>query len=431
MHKGSFDITLDSISKIEGHASLDVHIHNGEVANVRLKVSENMRFFKEAVRGKRFSSAHQLVSRICGTCSTAHLMGSIECIENIFNVPRSEQTIALKHLTMNGLQIRDHAMHLFFFCLPDLFGKDSVLDFKSDAEKRLLHKALHVKEVGGSIGNIVAGRTVHPPNPTIGGFIRAPKKEEVAALIRAIRAERENAIGFVDLFYDWGKALERKTKYVATRHTFYNFWEGELCDSLGRCIPSVTFTEYLHKVVIPYSQAEGFLYKGDTYMVGALARMNIGRDTLHRDTKRDLGKHISAFPSNNIFHNNLAQAIEIVHAMDHSLELLEAMEFRDEKPPVVEPKEAGGTSIVEAPRGTLYYYLEFDGSGNVALADLVIPTAQNHIMMEKDTGLLVQQCLDNDMPRQQIERELETLIRAYDPCMSCATNFLQVNWKRG
>jgi len=88
----------------------------------------------------------------------------------------------------------------------------------------------------------------------------------------------------------------------------------------------------------------------------------------------------------------------------------------------------GEEVIVEAPRGTLYYYLEFDSAGNIALADLVIPTAQNQVMMEKDIGLLVQQCLDQNIPRDQIEREIEILIRAYDPCMSCATHFLQVNW---
>ncbi|MEM3364239.1 MAG: nickel-dependent hydrogenase large subunit [Candidatus Micrarchaeia archaeon] len=429
MHKEDFEITLDSISKIEGHAGLDIIVRSGEVRGVRLKVSENLRFFKESVRGKKFVNAHQLVSRICGTCSTAHLMGCIECIENVFGITPTPQAAVLKHLTMNGLQVRDHAMHLFFFCLPDLFGKDSVLDFKSDKEKEILHKALHVKEVGNSIGTIIAGRAVHPTIPTIGGFAKAPQPGDVKKLISMIREERDHAIEFVELFGEWDKTLVRKTKYVATKNSFYNFWEGQLCDSNGVCIPEFSFTEHLYKVVIPYSQAEGFLYKGETYMVGALARMNVGKDTLHKDTKRDLGKYISKFPSDNIFHNNLAQAIEIVHAFDHSLELLETTEFRDEKPQPVEPKEAGGTGIVEAPRGTLYYYLEFDAAGNVSVADLVIPTAQNHIMMEKDAGLLAQKCIEQGIPKEQIERELEMLIRAYDPCMSCATHFLQVNWK--
>ncbi|MGB9634944.1 MAG: Ni/Fe hydrogenase subunit alpha [Candidatus Micrarchaeia archaeon] len=428
MHKEDFEITLNNISKIEGHAGLDVKVRSGEVEHVKLRVFENMRFFKEAAIGRRFNSVHQLVSRICGTCSTAHLMGCIECIEHIFDIPVSEQSKALKHLTMNGLHIRDHAMHLFFFCLPDLLGKDSVLDFKSEEEKELLHKALHIKEVGNSMGNIIAGRAVHPTLPTIGGFLHVPKKDDVAMLIKMIKEERDTAIEFVDLFYEWDKSLERDTNYIATVSDKYNFWEGYIADSKGVCIPDFNFTDYLNRVVIPYSQAEGFLYEGDTYMVGAIARMNLGKDTLHKNTRKDVGKYLSVFPSKNIYHNNLAQAIEIVHALDHSLEILESTEFKEERPPVFEPRSAGGTGIVEAPRGTLYYYLEFDSAGNVSMADIVIPTAQNQVMMEKDIGMLVQQMLNAGATREHIEREIEILIRAYDPCMSCATHFLQVNW---
>lgn len=429
MHKENFEITLDTISKIEGHAGMDIEVRNGEVQQVRLRVAENMRFFREAVRGKRFNSAHQLVSRICGTCSAAHLMGSIECIEKIFGIHPAEQVMALKHLTMNAMQIRDHAMHLFFFCLPDVFGKDSVLDFKSDNEKDILHKALHIKEAGNMMGNIIGGRSVHPTLPTIGGFMKIPKKEDLNAIAKTLRAERESMLELAGIFQEWDKELMHETNYVATEHNLYNFLEGALTDSRGFCIPDFAFTSHLNRVVKPYSQATGFLYKGDTYMVGALARMNIGKNSLHRDTKRDLAGAISKFPSKNVYHNNLAQAIEIVHAIDHSLDLLEGLEPKEERPPQFSPTIAGGTGIVEAPRGTLYYYFEFDDKGAVAEADLVIPTAQNHIIIEKDCGQLVQQCIGSGMGKKDIERELEILIRAYDPCMSCASNFLKVNWK--
>ncbi len=429
MHKTD-DITLDSICKIEGHASLDVKVLNGEVKNVKLKVVENMRFFKEAVLGKKFSSVQSLVSRICGTCSTAHFMGAIECIEHTFNAGVSEQSLMLKHLVMNSMQIRDHAMHLFFFCLPDLFNKDSILDFKSDSEKSLLHDALHVKEVGNAMGRKIAGRSVHPLHPTVGGFSKLPSNDDIKSLIRMIKSERDKAVQFVDLFYDWDKVLERDTNYIATHMgDDYNFLEGNIYDSKGVCIPDFAFTNYLNKVVVPYSQAEGFLYGGETYMVGALARMNINKGNLHKYTRRDLSKHISRFPSKNAYDNNLAQAIEIVHAMDHSLEILERLELRNEPVQEIKPVAAGGTGIVEAPRGTLYYYMEFGGEGVVDKIEIVIPTAQNQIMIEKDCGLLVQNCLNADMDKDEIKRELEILIRAYDPCMSCATHFLEVNWK--
>jgi coenzyme F420-reducing hydrogenase alpha subunit len=197
----------------------------------------------------------------------------------------------------------------------------------------------------------------------------------------------------------------------------------------GLCISKNYFRQHLQKAVIPYSQAPGFAYKGKAYIVGALARMNISKDTLHRQTRKDLAKHLKAFPSDNVFHNNLAQAIEIIHCIDSSIELLETMEFREEPKVVPKLKRAEGIGVLEAPRGTLYYNLRIDDSGKIEFADLVIPTSQNQIKMDIDIGALVQHKLDTGAEQEDIPLEIEKLIRAYDPCMSCATHFLKVNWK--
>jgi len=129
MHKGSFDINIENLSKIEGHTNLDVAVRDGKVVSAKLQIDENKRFFTSAAIGKPAIAVNQLVSRICGTCSIAHLLCSIKCVENAFGVQPSEQTMKLRDLLYYGLQIRDHAMHLYLFCLPDLFGKDSVLEF--------------------------------------------------------------------------------------------------------------------------------------------------------------------------------------------------------------------------------------------------------------------------------------------------------------
>jgi coenzyme F420-reducing hydrogenase alpha subunit len=87
-----------------------------------------------------------------------------------------------------------------------------------------------------------------------------------------------------------------------------------------------------------------------------------------------------------------------------------------------------GVGVIEAPRGTLYYHMRVDDEGKVRDVELVIPTAQNQVNMEKNIGGLVQQKLDEGMPREKIKYEVEKLVRAYDPCMSCATHFLKLNW---
>jgi len=199
-----------------------------------------------------------------------------------------------------------------------------------------------------------------------------------------------------------------------------------IISSQRKIIPEADFWKHLHKVIIPYSQAAGFQFEGKDFMVGALARMNLNREKLHRQTKRDLAKYIRMFPSENIYHNNLAQAIEIMHCIDHSIELLETKDFKNEPKPEVEIREGRGIGVIEAPRGTLYYAMTLGKNGNIEYGNLVIPTAQNQIKMEKDIKCLVAQNIDKS--KKFIYHEIEKLIRAYDPCMTCATHFLKIKW---
>src|SRR3989338_7736848 len=108
----SFDINIKNLSKVEGHANLDIKVENSEVRSVKLKITENQRFYEQAVRGKPIITAPQLMSRICGTCSIAHVMCCIESIEKAIDLQPTEQTLMMKKLSMYGLMIRDHALHL-------------------------------------------------------------------------------------------------------------------------------------------------------------------------------------------------------------------------------------------------------------------------------------------------------------------------------
>jgi coenzyme F420-reducing hydrogenase alpha subunit len=147
---------------------------------------------------------------------------------------------------------------------------------------------------------------------------------------------------------------------------------------------------------------------------------------LHTETKKDVSKYLNIFPSCNIFHNNLAQAIEILHCIDHSVQILEEVEFKEESQPKYDIHGGRGVGVIEAPRGTLYHMVELNDQGRVRHANFVIPTAQNQIKMEEDMKVLIPQILDRS--KHEIEHELEKVVRAYDPCMSCASHFLRVKW---
>jgi len=424
MHE-DFEISIEGLSKIEGHASLDVKVRKGKVEYVKLKISQSKRFYTQAIRGKMFQSVPQLVSRICGTCSIAHLTCCTEAVEKALHVEPSSQTSLLRKLMTYGMMIRDHAMHLYLFSLPDVLGKDSVLDF-DERQHELVHHAFEVKKAGNDLSKLIGGRAIHPPYAQVGNFSHLPDKNETKQVIEELKKVRSNIFELVRIFYDCPFTFRKRTRFVALTTSDFSFLEGMIKSSQGLIIPESNYWEHLHRVIIPYSQASGYEFEGKDFMVGALSRINLNREKLHKETRRDLAKYIRMFPSENIYHNNLAQAIEVMHCIDHSIEILENTDFKKENNKKIKIKEGKGVGVIEAPRGTLYYAVDLDKEGKILYGNLVIPTAQNQIKMENDIRTLVSRNLDKD--KNFIQYEIEKLIRAYDPCMTCATHFLKVKW---
>lgn len=426
----SFDINIENLTKMEGHANLMVKVKDGKVEDVELQIAENQRFYEQAVRGQPIATAPQLMSRICGTCSVAHLTCCIEAIEKAVGITPTEQSIIMKKLATYGLMIRDHALHLYFFMLPDLIGKDSILDFDENNEKehKLLHDSFDIKRAGNMLSTLVAGKAVHAPYPSVGGFLRVPDKEAVDKTLSELKKVKPQVMDLIDIFFNWDQKFERETDFVSLVTKDFSFLEGEIRTTRGICITEKDYLDHLIKIIIPYSQAAGYEFEGEEFMVGALSRMNLNKDALRKETRDNIHGYLKIFPSNNIFHNNVAQAIEILHSIDHSIEILENTQFRKEelqKPVLTE--DSTGVGVIEAPRGTLYYKVTVGKSGKIKKANVVVPTAQNQINIEKDIAKLVQDSLQT-RTKEQIEFEIEKLIRAYDPCMSCASHFLKVKW---
>lgn len=433
-----FGIKIDSISKTEGHASLIVKVKRGEVKEVKLKVNENKRFFTQAVRGKNFYEVPLLLSRICGTCSIAHALASTEAIERALGVEVSHQTTILRRLLMFGLMIRDHAMHLYFFSLPDIFKKDSILELVNK-KPDLVKEAFEVKSAGNNLSKLVGGRAIHPTFLRIGYFAKIPKEEDVKKVLVELKNVREKVLKLIETFYTLRIDFSSESRYVAVCTPNYNFLEGEIRSSKCKpredgtfyydlIIPEEKYWEFVNRVVLPYSQSTTFQFVGEPYRVGALARINLNWTALDEDTKKDVKKYLECFPSNNIFDNNLSQGIEILHSIDSSTKILEEFKFKEESPPQIKLKSSEGIGVVEAPRGTLYHMIYLNEEGKVKFANLVIPTAQNHIQMELDIKKIIEQNLRKS--KHKIQHLVEMLIRAYDPCFSCASHFLKIRWVR-
>lgn len=432
MHNG--DITIDNITKIEGSAGLKVTVADGKVKDLKFIIQDYRRFYTEAVKGKPFISAPSFLSRICGTCSVAHLFASIEAVEKSQGIEVSPQTKILRRLAYNGLMIRDHALHLYFFVLPDVLGIDSILDIPDDPNNlghTLLHDSFDIKKLGSDITDVIIGAAIHAPFPTIGGFLKLPNESKFADLVRRLEKLRPQILRGIDAFYNWNPVLTRNSDYLALRNNEnYNFLEGDIVNTSGKRVPEEKFHDFLKSVVIPYSQSEGYIFSDDheDYLVGALARLNLNKDLLNPRTKSSVAKYIGVFPSNNIHHNNLAQAIEILHCVDDAADTLKSLKIMDDKP-VRKPPHAGvGVGVLEAPRGILYHMAKVNQKGIIEDYDVIVPTAQNQINIENDLKKYFNENLDKG--EETLKWEAEKIIRSYDPCMSCATNFLKMKWIR-
>ncbi|MFA5247305.1 MAG: nickel-dependent hydrogenase large subunit, partial [Candidatus Micrarchaeia archaeon] len=204
MHGGhdseNLELGLEGLSKVEGHADLEVKVTKGKVEYAKLKIPEAKRFYTQAVRGRPMQAIAQLVSRICGTCSMSHIFACTKSIEDAVGLVPTEQTMKQRRLSMWAHLIRDHPLHLYFFVLPDLFNKGSVFDFTTPEEKKIIATALEIKAAGNNLSKMVAGRSIHAPWPVLGGFSQIPDKAKYPDIIHQLEHAREHSLELLDVF---------------------------------------------------------------------------------------------------------------------------------------------------------------------------------------------------------------------------------------
>jgi sulfhydrogenase subunit alpha len=423
-------ISLNHITKIEGHANLFVEIENDKVKRCELSSIEGSRYFEGLLKGKRYYEAHEITSRICGICSCGHNVAAVTAVEKAFGISVSKQTHELKILMTLGERIRSHAAHLYFLALPDYLGYESAIAMTPKYREEV-KAALHLMKFGNEIVKVVGGRDLHQVSMTVGGFLKIPAAEDMKLLVKQAKAAKQEAIKTVELFktlklYDIHDTCEH---FSLSSETEY----GMLCGMLKSERSSFTEEEYLKyfsEYHSPYSTANFVTKDGKSFMVGSLSRVNNNRDKLSRDARLLLDSSGIAFPNDNPFTNNLCQAIELVHAIDHVIDVCSKIKLQQEG--ILKPilkGETRGVSAIEVPRGTLFHDYTIDASGIITHANIITPTALNLKNMEDNIremlpGLIK---LGNE---ERINLEIEKLIRAYDPCFSCSTHFLKVRWKR-
>ena len=207
-------ITIDHVTKVEGHASLTLKIDKNKVEKCQLEAVEGARFFEGLLDGRPCGEAQEITSRICGICSASHTICSLMAVENALKVRVSNQTKLLRELLLIGERIRSHATHLYFFSLPDYFGYESAIEMAAKNRKKI-DTALELIKLGNSIVNVIGGREMHPFTCVLGGFTAIPEKEKFDLLLNQLKEKRQKAVETLDLFSkldhpDFEKIYKRK-----------------------------------------------------------------------------------------------------------------------------------------------------------------------------------------------------------------------------
>ena len=420
-------ISLDHITKVEGHASLRVVIDKGIVEKCELSVVEGSRLFEGLLVGKRFDDAKEITSRICGICSVSHSLASLIAVEKALRVKPSSQSQLLRRMMSLGEMIRSHATHLYFLSLPDYLGYGSALEMAPHHQDAVNH-ALSLIRFGNELVRVIAGRSIHPVASVVGGFTHVPSNSDRLRLRRACKevlpAARYTLALFLKLSYP---SLSTNVPFLAIKQSKKGLLTGKIISTTNISFPPERYDSFIEEFIDTSSTAKFAVVEGKTYMVGALARINTNYSLLSPIIKHELRKAGFVFPSSNPFHNILAQAVEVYDAV-LKLERLLEKPFKPEKVKNVKVRKGRGISAVEAPRGILFHDYEFDSNGGVVRANIITPTVQNLKNLELDIKSYLSSLLKQHLSKEALVLEIEKLIRAYDPCFSCSTHFLRVDW---
>lgn len=420
-------IDIHHLTRVEGHGNIVVDVRNGIIEQCDLQIVEAPRFIEAMLRGRPYTQAPQLASRICGICAVSHATASLQAVEQALDVVPSQQTTLLRRLNFCAEILDSHILHAYMLVAPDLLGLGSVLPLAA-SQPEIVLRALRMKQLAGDLCAVVGGRHTHPVAMTVGGFTHFPEAAKLEALGKRLEAMRPDMAATVDLFRELAlPSFARETEYVALRPAEgYGFIDGAITSSDEGTWPVAQYRQVTNEFQVSHSTAKRARHRRDSYMVGALARFNLNYDRLHPRSQA-AAQILHLQPGcHNSYLITLAQVVEMVHCLETAVTLIQQILANGIQPePPVKPGRLSGTGVgaVEAPRGTLYHEYEIKG-GTLAEANCVIPTAQNLANIEADMRALLPHVLDRTTD--DIKLALEMLVRAYDPCISCATHSLQV-----
>ncbi len=418
------NIKINHIAKMEGHTGFMASVLGADVKSAKLEVQEGIRLIEGVLIGRHYKDMPVVAQRICGICPVVHNLTSIKALENAMGISVTPETKKLRTVMEHAQIIHSHALHLFFLSLADFLDMDNDLKLVHDYPVET-KKAIRIREYGMEIVKVIGGRVVHPLTNEVGGFKKAPDTE-------ALKKIAEDSQEILQLAQELGEffrtikipEFSRETEYVCLKKKGeYAIYDGDITSSRGMHIPVKDFEKSFHELQRQQEVIKRVEHEGESYMIGAIARVNVNRDKLSPAAFKYLSSLGWKFPYYNPFGNILAQMVELLHSIETSSRLIRELLQADLGEVVTkeyEIKEGTGAAAVEAPRGTLYYHVDVDAKGYIKNVNIITPTAQFLSNLEDDIAEYIPGILD--LPAKEREKKLRTFIRAYDPCISCAVH---------
>jgi len=433
------NIDVHHLTRVEGHGNIVVNVKNGVIEKCEWQVPEAPRFFEAMVRGRHYSEVARITSRICGICSVGHTLASVKATEAALGIEVSPQTRKLRTLLKHAENFDSHVLHVYILVAPDLLGAPSVFPLVS-THGEVVARALRLKRLAHEWGSLIGGRTTHPTTVLPGGFASLPSVSELEAMRDRLAAAIPDVNATVETIAALASkipAFDRPTEYMAISSDHeYGLYDGYvqtiLADGDRARYEVSDYRTCTNEYVVPQSTAKYAKNRLGSYAAGALARFNVNYDQLHPEAKK-AADMLGLVPiATNPYLNTVAQVVEIVHSAHESLLLFDeliAMGIEDED--LVQPVSFGrGASAVEVPRGILFHEYSYDDEGMCLSANCIIPTNQNHANIQADFERLLPELLAADTDEEEMELAFEMLVRAYDPCISCSTHYLDVEFLR-
>lgn len=457
-------ITIEPVTRVEGHGKVTIHLDNeGNVNQTRLHIVE-FRGFERFVQGRPYWEAPVLVQRLCGICPVSHHLAAAKALDVIVGAGTgnglSNTGEKMRRLMHYGQIFQSHSLHFFHLASPDLlFGIDSDVKTRNIvgialANKELAIQGVMMRKFGQEIIEATAGKKIHGTGAIPGGINKHLSVEDKERFLHGKDPMNiDSMISWASDALDFFKDYHSKNKGVIDQFIDFpssylslirkdgalDLYHGVLraIDKEGKIIlHDIDYQEYYKYIdeevkswsymKFPYLKEYG--KQNGWYSVGPLARMNTAEfiDTALAQKEFILFKDYNkGKPCHRPMHAHWARLIEILHAAEKMKELLNDPDLLEGELTIKSVKQFEGVGLIEAPRGTLFHHYKINEQDQIEMCNLIVSTTNNNESM----NLAVNQVAVREMSgvkelTEGMMNAVEVAIRAYDPCLSCATHAL-------